>query len=145
MAARSRANTAPVSAYGPVRSTSARVSGHLAAGYTCTVSTGPKISSHIVWYIGSSTWSRVGSTNQPIESSLPPPATTLTPAACLARSRCARMRSKARLSITAPMKLRKSATSPMRMSAIMAVARSRTSGQSVSGMYAREAALHFWP
>ncbi len=43
------------------------------------------------------------------------------------------------------MKFRKSATSPIRMSAIMAVTRSRTCGQSESGMYARDAALHFCP
>ena len=43
------------------------------------------------------------------------------------------------------MKFRKSATSPIRMSSIIATTRSRTAGQSVSGMYAREAALHFCP
>ena len=43
------------------------------------------------------------------------------------------------------MKFRKSATSPIRMSPIIATTRSRTAGQSVSGMYAREAALHFCP
>ncbi len=39
------------------------------------------------------------------------------------------MRSKAFWSITAPMKLRKSFTSPTRMSLIIAATRSRTSGQ----------------
>ena len=55
------------------------------------------------------------------------------------------MRLNARPSITAPMKFRKSATSPIRMSSIIATTRSRTAGQSVSGMYARDAALHFCP
>ena len=39
----------------------------------------------------------------------------------------------------------RSAGSPWRISPTIASARSRTSGQSVSGMYAREAAEHFWP
>jgi len=43
------------------------------------------------------------------------------------------------------MKLRKSATSPMRISSIIATMRSRTSGHSDAGMYARDAALHFCP
>jgi hypothetical protein len=48
VAARSRENTAPVRAYGDVVSTISRVSDHFSAGYTWIVSTGPKISSHIV-------------------------------------------------------------------------------------------------
>ncbi len=43
------------------------------------------------------------------------------------------------------MKLRKSRTSPMRMSCIMATTRSRTSGQSDRGTYTRLAAEHFCP
>ena len=55
------------------------------------------------------------------------------------------MRPNAFWSITAPMKFRKSATSPIRMSCIIATAWSRTAGQSDFGTYARLAAEHFWP
>ena len=47
--------------------------------------------------------------------------------------------------MTAPMKLRKSATSPILISRIMPTARSRTSAQIDRGTYTRLAAEHFWP
>ena len=53
--------------------------------------------------------------------------------------------SKAFLSMTAPMKLRKSRTSPILMSLTMAATRSRTSPHSERGTYTRLAAEHFWP
>ena len=45
--------------------------------------------------------------------------------------------------MTAPMKLEKSATSPMRSSATWASSRSRSSGHMLFGAYTREAAEHF--
>jgi hypothetical protein len=55
------------------------------------------------------------------------------------------IRAKARPSITAPMKLRKSATSPTLIVATSSTIRFLSAGQIERGMKAREAAEHFCP
>ena len=48
-------------------------------------------------------------------------------------------------SMTAPMKFRKSATSPILIVATSSTRRSRISGQRLDGAKMRDAAEHFWP
>ena len=85
----------------------------------------------------------VGSTKYPFEPSAPPPAMIV--AFFFASSRYSLIFVNDFRSMTAPMKLRKSRTSPTRMSLIMATAASRTAGHNDLGTYARLAAEHFWP
>ncbi len=75
-----------------------------------------------------------------------PPATISQVASDLARSIAALFFAKARSSMTAPMKLDRSVTSPMvRPSTSAASSSLKPFSQMERGMYAREAAEHFWP
>ena len=77
-------------------------------------------------------------------SSVPPPAIT---SASFARacSIASFWRANDFSSITAPMKLEKSLTSPILIVPTSSTSRSRSSGQRFAGAYTREAAEHFWP
>ena len=107
--------------------------------------TGPKSSRDIRSKAGSLVSTTVGCTNQPAPPSVAPPCTTCAPGVERASSIACERRVKAGSSITAPMKTEKSVGSPTRICASIEPMRSLTSGQSVSGTYAREAAEHFWP
>jgi len=86
----------------------------------------------------------VGSTNQPSESSQPPPTSTvaLLPDA-FASSIAAFCVRKELPSMTAPMKLPKSETSPTFRPPTSRTSWSRTSGHRFDGMKRRDAAEHF--
>ena len=89
------------------------------------MTTGPKISSHIMRSPGSAASTRVGSMKYPISLLAPPPDMILL---CLrAWSRYPLMLLNEDSEITAPMKFRKSDVSPILISFIIATVRSMTS------------------
>src|SRR5262249_41788989 len=87
----------------------------------------------------------VGSTKNPFESSVPPPTTIWVPSCSRASAIASSWVRNDDESITAPMKLEKSATSPTLIVPTSSARRSRSAGHRFEGAYTREAAEHFCP
>src|SRR6266568_4211946 len=95
---------------------------------------------------GSVTWTTVGWTNQPVDGSQRPPASTDASAEPFASSTYEETFRNAFSSMRAPIETSKSSTgSPTRNAATIGRSRSFTAGQSDAGTYARDAAEHFCP
>src|SRR5690606_37721475 len=109
------------------------------------VSTGPKISSHIVTEEGSSVTMTVGSIKYHFDLSDPPPTRIVFLGFLRACSMYPVILSNVLSSITALMKFPKSSTPPIRKLPMSATRRSFTSSQRLEGIYARDAAEHFCP
>src|SRR6266568_3843902 len=95
---------------------------------------------------GSVTWTTVGWTNQPVDGSQRPPASTDASAEPFASSTYEETFRNAFSSMRAPIETSKSSTgSPTRNAATIGRSRSFTAGHSDAGTYARDAAEHFCP